>query len=411
MNLRKHYHNRSSWQAPAALERFTRAGLAGLLVQDRRGTVLQTGRERLVNFASSDYLGLSSHPLVIAAACAAAQQWGVSLGMPDVLAAPHLSRALETRFARLTGQEQALLLSSTTHIALDLLPLLAGSEAVILLDEWAYPISVDGARAAQQRGARLVRFAHNDPADLERKLRASAGAQRKIIVVDGVYPAGSSRAPLARFAQIAGQHGALIYVDDAHGTGILGTRPQGHPPYGRGGGGTPLFYGVRGGIIHTASLSKAFGVPLALAAGPSSLIEDLRQRSEARVHSSPPAVPVIAAALAALRLNERIGDSLRRRLALRTAQFVRESARAGIPLRTSGCFPILSLDYPTARAAFAAGAGLRKKGILPVVNLHPPDHPSGGVVRFIITTQHSQEDIFRAASAISTVGAAASNAP
>lgn len=388
---------------PAPLEGFLRAGLAGSVAQGRRGAALRCSGRWLDNFASSDYLGLGSHPLVIAAACQAARRWGLSLGMPAVLAVPALSGALEARFARLAGQESALLLPSTTHLALDLLPQLAGRKGVILLDEWAYPISLDGARAASQRGARLARFAHNDPSALERALQIHSRARPAIIVVDGVYSAGGTTAPLAGFARLAAQYNALIYVDDAHGIGVLGANPRACPPYGLGGGGSPVFAGLPPGrVLHVASLSKAFGAPLALVAGPSRWIEPLRRHSEARVHSSPPAVPVTAAALAALRLNEQRGDALRARLTGRVQQFIQAAAAAGLQLLPNHSFPIQTIYYATPQAAFSTAARLHRAGLLAAVNLHPPDHPHGGAVRFILSAQHTPDQVERAARLLSS---------
>jgi 8-amino-7-oxononanoate synthase len=352
----------------------------------------------VLSFASARYLGRDLHRDTPRVLYQAAKRWGLSLGMPRLLARDPWTVQLERLLANLTGQEAALLFPSTTHLALDVLPLLAGPGGALLLDAQAYPISLEGARAAGARGATIARFQHNNPGSLERALAALAKRRlaegaRRVIVVDGVYAAGYHPAPLDRLHALAGRYGAWLYVDDAHGLGVLGRAPSPAQPYGQGGGGTPAFFGLPPGrVLHAASLSKAFGVPLAFAAGPARCIRALHARAASILHSSPPAIPLAAAACAALRAHAACGDELRARLLQRVKQF-----RAQIPAAGDHAFPIQTLFFPTASAAWQAALRFRKRGIWPVLQLHPPDNPQGGALRFLITADHTEEDLARLA--------------
>ena len=377
------------------------AGLVNQSLPLSSAGFVRDGSRKISNFVDSDYLGLRKHPLVIRYVCRGAVKMGLSTGMPRLLGQHQLSKTLELALARSVRQERAAIYSSTTHVALDLLPLLAGKRGVIFIDQWAYPISQEGAQTAMRQGARLVKFPHNDPSALEQELRAHRGIRDKVIVCDGVYSAGGEKAALREFSVLAEKYAAVIYLDDAHGLGILGEGPRSHPPYGFGGGGTPLFEGIpAGNLVYVASLSKALGVPLAFAAGSATFIEFLNRVSKSFIHSSQPALPIVAAAIGALRVNETKGDQRRARLAQLVEQFIRGFERMGIQIAANGTFPIQSLYFQSSKDALKAALRLRKNGIWPLLQISPMDFPGGGALRFVITAKHSEKEIERIYEAI-----------
>jgi 8-amino-7-oxononanoate synthase len=347
------------------------------------GPRVRIGGAWVLNLASSDYLGLTGHPAARAAACRAAETWGLSLSQPRLWAGDALSATLERKLAYLVGQEQALLFPSTRQLAHDVLPLLAGEQGAIFIDEKAYPISQEGARAA--RGAVVKTFTHNDPGDLARELRLCRRAER-VIVVDGFYMDEGQPAALAAFARLAERFDAVIYIDDAQGIGMLGHDPTLAMPYGWGGGGAPAYCGVGPGrIVHAATLAKAFGTPVAFVAGPKQLCEHLRANAFSVIHSSPPALPVVAAGLAAVRLHAVEGDTRRQRL-LRLVRLFRAGMDSD---RVSDHeFPMQSLYFDTVGAAAKATSRLRRRGIWTVVQFDPEDNPDGGAIRLLFTARH-----------------------
>lgn len=334
--------------------------------------------------------------------CRAARQWGISLSQPRLWATDRLTATLERELARLVSQEQALLFSSTMQIAHDVLPVMAGPGGVILMDECAYPISQRAALAATRNGVTLCRFQHNDLTHLARLLGRVPGTRDKVIVSDGLYMASGERAPVAGLVDLAKRHGATIYLDDAQGIGLLGRMPSESAPYGFGGGGAPAFCNVQPGLLaHAGTLAKALGVPLAFIAGPGRFIEYLRLTAFSHVHCSPPALPVIAAALAALQVHAAEGDRRRRHL-VRLVRLYQSGVAADGPAPAFP-WPMQTIYFGTSRDTLAAGASLRRSGIWPVVQLRPEDNPAGGALRFIFTAAHHVDDVMTLLRTLTTI--------
>jgi 8-amino-7-oxononanoate synthase len=220
---------------------------------------------------------------------------------------------------------------------------------------------------------------------------------RKIIVCNGVYPEGGHAAPLRQFSRIACSAAALLYVDDSHGIGILGAGPpMPATPYGTGGGGLLRWLGVRSDrILLAGTLGKALGVPVAFVAGSKRVIDRVRSASKAFVHSSPPSIPNVAAALEALRLQELEGDQRRSRLAGLVRRFQYALRSRGVGATSRGLFPIQTVSYWSVREAQQAARFLQQRGIWPVVQLETLIRPDSGVLRFVITALHTLSEIDR----------------
>lgn len=365
--------------------------------------VVTTGRGRrvrrdgrwLLDFASCDYLGLARDPRLAEAVRQDASR-GASLGLPRAIGVDPLIPLLEAEIARLVVQEMALVFPSTVHAASDVLRLLAGPGGLFLIDERAYPISWAAARVAG-RGTRLASFPHNDDRALGRLMVRFAATPDKVVVCDGVY-VGGEVARLDRFVALASRYDAVVYADDAHGVGVLGARRGGDQPLGVGGAGAPAYAGVPpGNLVHVGGLSKAFGVPIAFVAGPAPFIRLLRASAASYVHSSQPATPLLAAALAALCIHAREGHARRRNLVVLIDRF-----RAGVASLDSarpgpGRLPIQSLIFPSPELAGTLAASLRRRGIWA---LPQPAPGKGGAVRFVFSAAHQPADIDEALEAI-----------
>lgn len=358
----------------------------------------------VLNFTTSNYLGLNADPHVRARTAAAARTWGSSLAVPRLLAAPALTTQLEAALAELVHAEAALLFPSTLHAAHDVLALLAGDAGLIAIDERAYPISLTAARSVAWPRGTIRRFQHDNTRSLARIL-TYADRSGAVVVCDGVDPASGAPSAVRELGTVAALAGATMYVDDAHGLGVLGEHPSSSIPYGRGGGGTLLFRGAAtDNIAYVSSLSKAFSVPLAFVAGPSRFIEYLRLTAPSVTHSSPPALPVIAAARAALERHATCGDMLRQRLLHNVQRFRAGASRRKLPLTSDNLFPIQTIAFASSATAIASGQRLRQAGIWPVLALHPDDQPEGGVLRFVITALHREADIDETLDALAGAG-------
>ncbi len=355
----------------------------------------------IVSFVSSCYLGLEQDQRIARAVARVAADWGVMFPTPRILGCDAATQQLERGLAEIAGMPAARLFQSTTHLALDALPLLAGSFGAILLDSWSYPTSLAGAREAQRKGALLVRFAHNDVNHLEQLLRKFRARGRKIIVCDGIYSAGAGHARLREFASLAARWGALCYVDDSHGLAVLG-RPSGPAhPYGQGAGGLIRWLDIpTDRILLVASLSKSLGVPGAFLAGPSGLLRQMTLQADSFVHSSPPSLINMAAAGEALRLLIVEGDARRHLLASLVIRFLNGLRRLALPCFSNHLFPILTLPFDSTPEAIARASFLRRAGVWPAFQSAPPDYPPGAVLRFFVTSSHTASDVDRALAAL-----------
>lgn len=376
-----------------------------LVVQAAASTSLTIAGRSLVSFAGFNYLGLNRRQEVQRAMNRAMRQYGMALAMPRSLAATDETLHLEGELAHLVGQERALTFPSTTHAALDVIPAVVGSRGLILIDEGAYAISEQAARQARAFGAEQIRFAHNDCASLQRQLRAQPRARRKLVVCDGVYSADGRSAPLKEFAALAAHYNAFVYVDDAHGLGILGSAPGADAPYGAGGGGIVLHQGVTSRrILYVSSLSKAFGVPLAFVAGSGPLVDFVQRVAGSIVHSSPPALPLVAAARAVLRLNALYGDDRRRRILANVRTFSSALHQHGIGAVTDTLYPLRTVRIVSGAATLRA---LHRNGLHAIVQCaggarcEKSDYDGACVLRCVITADHTQEQLATLADVLS----------
>ena len=270
------------------LQALQSAGLRRMLrpVQQRQaGTVLFNG-ERVADFASNDYLGLASDPRIARAATAVLQAEGTGAGAARLISGNHpVHESLERELARFKGCEHALLYPTGYMVNIGVIPALVGANDVIYSDELNHASLIDGCRLSK---ATLRVFPHCDVTALTAQLEADRGRfGRALIVVEGVFSMDGDLFPLDALVDIAGRFGAWTYVDDAHGTGVLGAT----------GAGAIEHFGVTGRIdVVVGTLGKALGTTGAWVAGSQTLIEFLTSRSRSFIFTtgSPPAMAAAA---------------------------------------------------------------------------------------------------------------------
>jgi 8-amino-7-oxononanoate synthase len=333
----------------------------------------------VLDFTSSLYLGFQHG----ASSLPAWRQ--LTLGKPAALEDPPGASRVEHELAALTGCEAAVLAPSTLHIFVDLIPMLAGSNAAILVDRDAYRMAWWGIEQASARGVKQVKFGPHDPQELA-ELAGGVGA-RPIVVTDGLSVESGQPAPIRDYAQAAARHRGVLVIDDTQALGINGT----------GGGGSLREAGLRlKGAMVVNSLAKGFGVPVAMLGGSAKLIAMFRRRSLTRMHCSPPSVAAIAAAARALEMNRRRGDALRSQLARRVAYFNRGLETIGIHSNGS-LFPVRPLKLPKDLDARGLNHELERRGVRTVLN----EGPRGGAsLNFVIRASHKLPEIDTALDAL-----------
>ena len=342
--------------------------------------------ERLINLSSNDYLGFAGDERVARALAAGAAAWGAGAGASRLVTGDTLAhRALEEELARFESTDAALLFNSGYAANCGLLATFAGPEDVILSDELNHASIVDGCRLSRAR-VEVVR--HADTQAFSDAL-ARARGRRVLVVTDTIFSMDGDRANLADLAGLCERYGAMLFVDEAHATGVLGPR----------GAGLAAELGVTVDA-RMATLSKAAGVLGAYVASSRAVCDLLLNRARPLVFSTalPPAVA--CAALEAMKLlSSSEGDERRRRLFEHVARFARGLRALGFDARESSpIFPVL-LGAP--ERAVEVAARLRERGVL-VKAIRPPTVPQGtSRLRFALSAAHTPAQIDAALAALS----------
>jgi len=341
------------------------------------------GRE-LLQFASNNYLGLATQPRVVAASQAAAERWGTGSGASPLVAGHQgIHAELEAALARGKGAEAALVYAAGSLANLGCLSALPGEDGQVFLDKLDHATLYDGAKLS---GAAVDRFPHQDLNRLAAQMKRSraAGIHRIVVAVDAVYSMDGDLAPLPQLLELAQRYDAVLVVDEAHSTGVLG--PKGH--------GLLEHFGVRGWpecLVLTGTLSKALGSLGGYVAGSKVLIEHLVNRSRGYIYATALPGPCAAAALEALRVVEDEPQHLAR---LRDNSRILAEGLAGSGWGAQDAVtPIFPVVVGTAEAALALQARLMDSGIF-VPAIRPPTVPAAACrLRLSVTAAHSQEQL------------------
>ncbi|MDP5063098.1 MAG: 8-amino-7-oxononanoate synthase [Haliea sp.] len=381
----------------AMLEARREAGLYRqcLTLESAQGPLVRLEGREYLNFCSNDYLGLAAHPKVIASLRDAAVQWGVGSGASHLVcghSSPH--RALEEALAELTGRPRALLFSSGYAANTGILQALLQPGDNVLQDRLNHASLLDG---GLHSGARMRRFAHNDCADLARKL-ARAGVTGTdgrdsgavLVAVDGVFSMDGDSAPLAELAATCAAHGAWLMVDDAHGFGVRGSSGAGSvQAAGLGEPDVPILM---------ATLGKALGTSGAFVAGSELLIEALIQSTRNYIYTTAMPPALAAASLTALQV---LHEEAWRRDHLNSliVQFRHGAQQCGLPLLDSSS-AIQPLLVGEPERALQLSQRLRERGLL-ISAIRPPTVPAGtSRLRITLSAAHTPAQVVRLLDAL-----------
>lgn len=351
---------------------------------------VQSGGNTLLNFSSNDYLGLASHPDLVAAVKEAADSHGVGSGASALVTGYREQHQLfEQELAVFLKREKVLLFSSGYLANLAVATSLAGKGDVIVQDRLCHASLIDAARLS---GARLLRYAHADTAALQRQL-ATADKGNTLVVTDGVFSMDGDIAPLGKIAGLCSQQQAWLAVDDAHGIGVCG-------PGGRGSVAAAGLSGQQVPVL-TGTLGKAFGCFGAFVAGSNALIEHLVNEARSYIYTT--AMPPAIAASARAALQRVIEDDWRREKLQGLIKHFREgAANRGLVLMDSNS-PIQPLITGSSRAALEWSAGLREKGFL-VTAIRPPTVRQGTArLRITLTCEHQPNQLDALLDAIEAI--------
>lgn len=357
-----------------------------------QGAWLDVDGSRVLNLCSNNYLGLANHPRLVEAAQVALKERGIGPGAVRTIAGTmDLHVELDQRMAAFKGVDAAITFQSGFTANLGVIPALVGKPDVIFSDELNHASIIDGSRLS---GAKIIRFAHADPADLEAQLNEHrAQYRRALVVTDGVFSMDGDIAPLDEIYAKTQAADAILMVDDAHGEGVMG----------KGGRGIVDHFGLHGKVdVEVGTFSKAFGAVGGVVAGNKAIVEWLHQRGRPFLFSSAMTVPDVAACLAAIDLLEE-SEELVQRLWANAELFKQEMKAMGFDTGQS-VTPITPVMLGEAQLAQDFSRELFNEGVFAMAIGYPTVAQGKARIRVMMSAALSQADIEQGLAAFERVG-------
>jgi len=352
--------------------------------------VTSHGRE-LVMLGSNNYLGLTNHPEVKAAARDALERYGTGCAGSRLLNGTlDLHVALEERLAAFSRREAALTFSTGFQVNLGVLSCLLGRHDVAILDALDHACILDGARLGF---GKILKFKHNDLASLEQKLGAAPEGWGRLVVVDGVFSMEGDLAPLPQIARLAKQYGARLMVDDAHGIGVLGAT----------GRGTAEHFGVESEIdLVMGTFSKSLATVGGFVAGDAVVIDFIRHHARSQIFSAAPPPASVAAAAKALEIVEREPER-RKQLWEHTTYMQRELRALGFDTGDSES-PVIPIVVGDDLQTFKMVHRLQEEGVFVNCVISPAVPVGRAMIRTSYMATHTRAHLDRALDALARVG-------
>ena len=363
------------------------------VIDDQEGRRIRIGDDWLVDWASCNYLGLDLAPEVIEAVTGMVGHWGTHPGWSRMLGSPRPYIDIEERLAELLGAPDVLVLPTISQIHVAVIPVLVG-HGTVFVESLAHKTVYDGCVHARALGASLRRFRTGDLAQLEEELKAAPTGTR-LVCLDGVNSMTGNLPDLAAYVELCRGHGAVLYVDDAHGFGVIGERRADESsPYGGRGNGIVRHLGQSyDDIVLVGGFSKAYSSLLAFIAVPTVLKNRLKVAAPTYLYSGPSPFASLASVLAGMEVNERRGEQLRSHLYGLTRRLLDHvAALRAFTLNTDGT-PIVELPIAPDRDLIEVSEVLWRRNLF--VTLAPyPGVPRDKVgFRIQLTSAHTSEQL------------------
>src|SRR5262245_7857218 len=362
------------------------------VISSPQSAEIEVGGRKVLNFCANNYLGLADHEEVRAAAKAALDRYGYGMAsVRFICGTQEEHKELEAKISAFLGLEDTILYSSCFDANGGLFETLLSEQDAIISDALNHASIIDGVRLSK---ARRYRYANNDMADLEAKLKEAADARFRLIATDGVFSMDGIIANLKGVCDLADKYDAMVMVDDSHAVGFVGKNGRGSPEH----------CGVEGRVdIITGTLGKAIGgASGGYTSGRAKVVDWLRQRSRPYLFSNTLAPAIAGASLKVFELIEN-GGALREKLYANAARFRSEMSKAGFTLAGAG-HPIIPVMLGDAALAQQMAVKMLERGIY-VIGFSFPVVPKGQArIRTQMSAAHSAADIDRAVAAFVEVG-------
>lgn len=348
----------------------------------------------LYDFSTQDYLGLTFEEEQVNAAIEATKKYGTVVYWCRIIATVDLFTKAEQKIADLVGSEASSIFASTTLLNHGVIPALMGGEGVMFLDKSAHATMYEGCKLARDSGSKLVSFPQEDLAELERLLQENKDMKKKLILVDGVYSMTGDYANLTELDKLAKRYNAMVFVDDAHGFGVIGENPDKDHPYGFKGNGLVKYFGLGyENILYVGCFSKAYGTFGAFIACSKKMQEFIL--SQATPHDLGGAGPAsaIAALLAGLDINKVRGDEKRTTMSLLTKKAINGLRNLGFDITNKTGFPIIYVKIGDSKNILEISKILYDNHILITPSPYPMVKHGEEGLRITITSTNTEKEI------------------
>jgi 8-amino-7-oxononanoate synthase len=336
------------------------------------GRRIRVGEHWLADFASCNYLGFDLEPEIMAAVDVEIRRWGTHPSWSRLLGNPALYPQIEEQLTELLEAPDTLVLPTITHIHMSVIPILAGQGSVFL-DAQAHKTIYDGCMYARGLGATVRRFRANDHEHLAELLREAPAGQTRLVCMDGVNSMTGNAPDLREFARVCRENDALLYVDDAHGFGVLGERsPVETSPYGSRGNAIVKYCGeTYDNVVLVGGFSKSYSSLLAFLALPTWLKNHLKVSAPPYLYSGPAPTASLATVLAGLDVNAKRGDAIRAGLYRKSMKVLDHVRALGLYTPNVGDTPVIELPLGKGEDIDAVGKLLWDRGIYVTLAAYP----------------------------------------
>jgi len=377
------------------LERLrAQGGLYDAVIEEIDGRRIRIGDSWLADFASCNYLGFDLDPEIMDSIAAQVSRWGTHPSWSRLLGNPRIYIDIEDRLTELLGAPDTLVLPTITHIHSSVITLLAG-QGHVLVDAQAHKTIYDGCSIARGNGATLHRFRANDVEHLEDQLRVLPAGSSRLVCIDGVNSMTGNLPDLSAMARVCREYDALLYVDDAHGFGIVGERGPGETsPYGLRGNSIVQHLGeTYDNIVLVGGFSKSYSSLLAFLALPTWLKNHLKVAAPPYLYSGPSPTASLATVMAGFDVNESRGDQIRADLYRKTMKVLDHVHALGLETPNTSNLPIIEIPLEDGRDIEDVARFLLSHGIYVTVAAYPLVAKDQVGFRIQVTAANTDEEL------------------
>jgi len=387
-------HIRRSGRWDALRELRDQTPMYDAVIDQIDGRRIRVGPDWLTDYASCNYLGFDLDSEIIDAVDVQLRRWGTHPSWSRLLGNPRLYPQIEERLTELLGAPDTLVLPTITHIHMSVLPILAGQGSV-LVEHTAHKTVYDGCVYARGQGATLRKFDGDDPDNLIDALNSTPAGGGRVVCVDGVNSMSGNLPDLAVLARICRDHDALLYVDDAHGFGVIGERrPDERSPYGARGNSIVRHLGEDyDNIVLVGGFSKAYSSLLAFLAVPTWLKNHLKVAAPPYLYSGPSPTASLATVLAGFDVNDARGDALRADLFRMTGTVLDGLRAMGVRTPNHTGTPVIEVPLANSAQLAAVADALWRDGVYVTLAAYPLVPRDQVGFRIQLTAAHTDEQV------------------